>query len=295
MRLAGFLRAIAARTSHPDVYDTGFDELSLDDEIADVDSVEGSTDGGARRSGTIRPSGSTSVLTTTLAAVTRAETAQQLQPVTKSSSRAIPAVCIQPDASIVVALKQRSCASSLQDQSPRSAGLEPSDASSASEQHPVDDTLQSLQLQRAQRGASQLPRVSNSGLPPSGLSIQGPRQSATVPMKASSLSHPSTAPRATAAIPESMPAGPSVPHRVQHWEDGGRPHSSSRAFQYNSRSRLSCPAPSSDSTDASANSMHPHGCVPFSRLPARALPSRASDSRLHLWLQNDVLNSHSCV
>lgn len=40
MRFAGFLRAIAARTSHPDVYDTGIDELSLDDEVGDVDSIE---------------------------------------------------------------------------------------------------------------------------------------------------------------------------------------------------------------------------------------------------------------
>lgn len=40
MRFTGLLRAIAARTSHPDVYDTGFDELSLDGEAADVDSIE---------------------------------------------------------------------------------------------------------------------------------------------------------------------------------------------------------------------------------------------------------------
>lgn len=40
MRFTGLLRAIAARTSHPDVYDTGFDEMSVDGEALDVDSIE---------------------------------------------------------------------------------------------------------------------------------------------------------------------------------------------------------------------------------------------------------------
>lgn len=40
MRFTGLLRAIAARASNPDVYDAGFDELSMDDERTEVESIE---------------------------------------------------------------------------------------------------------------------------------------------------------------------------------------------------------------------------------------------------------------
>lgn len=251
-------------------------------------------DGGARRSGSLRPSGSTSVLTTTLAAC-RPEATPPPQPRTKATSRAVPAVCIQPDASIVVALKQRSCASSLQDQSPRSVGLEPVHPAPASEPQQTDDTLQSPRLLRGQRSAAQLARASQSDQRPSRLSTQWSRPSATAQLTVRSARPPSgLPPKAVSVALEPSPSAPTVPAHAPHWDDQGQP-SNSPPCPCHCRSRLSCPALSSGATDAPADPMYPSGCVPFSRLPARSLPSRASDSRLHLWLQNDVLNSHSCV
>lgn len=246
-----------------------------------------------RRSGTIRTSGSASVLTTTLAAVHRAETARPSQPGRTSSTQAVPTVCIQPDASIAVAFKQRSCASSLRDNSPRSVGPHSTAGSHASERLQHDDFFESSGVHDA---GSRLGRLSQNGQPRSGLSTQWSRHSSAAQLRppAASLPRAETAPgKAATSVPGSLHAPPATRHG--QWEEPSRHHSSHTCMP-NTHARLSCPVPRSNiSDDFPDNPLHPSGFVPFSRLPARELPSAASDSRLHLWLQNDVLNSHSCV